>query len=106
MQTVLAASTRPSVSARSRSVPPLPISRGTRPSVLEALNSDTTGNFNTAVGDSALKLNTTGGANTAIGLDALVFNDTGDSNTATGANALFSNTAGIENTATGTDAAV
>ena len=43
----------------------------------EALNSDTTGNFNTAVGDAPI-LNTTGGANTAIGLDALVFNDTGD----------------------------
>ena len=82
----------------------LPISRGTRPLALERSVNDTVGNFNTAVGDSALKLNTTGGSNTAIGLDALVFNDTGSQNTATGANALFHNTGGLGNTANGTNA--
>ena len=96
-----ATSTRPSVRARSRTVSPLPISRGTRPSVVKRLQLNTTGNFNVAVGDSALKLNTTGACNTAIGLDALVFNSIGNNNTATGANALFNNTTGNYNTANG-----
>jgi hypothetical protein len=49
-----------------------------------------TGNFNTAVGTSAL-LNTTAGQNTAVGAHAQI-NDTGNSNNAVGNNALVSST--------------
>jgi hypothetical protein len=62
---------------------------------------DTTGNFNTAIGDAALVSNTIGAVNTAIGLDALVSNTEGNTNTAVGGNALFNNTTGDDNTAVG-----
>jgi hypothetical protein len=65
-----------------------------------ALLSNTTGNFNTAVGSAAL-LNTTGGGNTAIGYAALSAKSSGSDNTAIGNNALSFST-GNENTALGT----
>jgi hypothetical protein len=82
-----------------------------------SLRSDTTGNFNTAVGAGtllantgtqntatgagALLSNTIGGSNTANGTFALFFNTTGGGNTANGFNALLSNTTGNGNTANG-----
>jgi hypothetical protein len=51
------------------------------------LFSNTTGEFNTAVGRSALFSNTTGSSNTANGLNALFGNTTGSDNTAVGSNA-------------------
>ncbi len=70
-----------------------------------ALLTNNTGRFNTANGYEALYSNTTGDQNTAYGFRALYFNTTGFSNTATGANALLSNTTGNFNTANG-DAAL
>ena len=67
-----------------------------------ALANHPTGNFNTAVGTSAL-LNTTAGQNTAIGAHALQTNDTGNNNTAVGNNALVSST-GSGNIALGQNA--
>ena len=58
---------------------------------------------NTVLGDDAL-LNNTGNFNTAIGASALIFNTTGYDNTANGASALQSNTTGFQNTANGVDA--
>lgn len=57
-----------------------------------ALYSNTTGNYNTAVGDNALQANTTASNNTAIGYQA------GYSNTTNGANAFFGGLAGYYNT--------
>jgi hypothetical protein len=87
---------------------------------VEALLSNTTGNFNTATGQGALESNTTGSDNTATGFDALLVNaaagntatgamalednTTGNLNTATGQNALLDNTTGGANTATGASA--
>ena len=65
---------------------------------------NTTGNYNTANGVSALQGNTTGSNNTANGVSALFSNTTGTENTATGVNALFSNTFGVDNTADGVNA--
>ena len=50
------------------------------------------------MGVSALQNNTIGSSNTAIGTQALL-NNTADNNTAVGYQALFSNTTGIYNTA-------
>ena len=85
-----------------------------------ALFTDSTGNFNTAVGAGALALNNsdyntavgvaalllnTGGTqNTAVGAAALVFNDSGSFNTAAGYFALMNNTVGGANTAIGWEA--
>ena len=66
-----------------------------------ALESNTTGNFNTAYGFSTLKLNTTGAANTAIGVAALDNNIDGSNNTAIGVSALTNNTSGGQNVAIG-----
>ena len=72
----------------------------------EALNHNTDGNDNTAVGLSALRDNN-GSRNTATGVGALYSNLGGpdsegaDDNTATGYAALFSNTTGSSNTAVG-----
>ena len=66
-----------------------------------ALESNTTGNFNTAYGFSTLKLNTTGAANTAIGVAALDNNIAGSNNTAIGVSALTNNTSGGQNVAIG-----
>jgi trimeric autotransporter adhesin len=78
------------------------------------------GNFNTAVGLSALSSNTTAAANTAVGYGALAANATAfyntaigymalssnnaAGNTATGFTALVSNTTGASNTAVGSEA--
>ena len=67
---------------------------------------NTTGERNTALGDSALYLNTEGSRNTAIGNPAMLNNTTGNDNTAIGAGALFSNTDGDSNTAVGSEALV
>jgi uncharacterized coiled-coil protein SlyX len=56
---------------------------------------------NTAVGMMALFSNTGGALNCAFGADALVFNDVGVSNTAAGTQALFMNTGGSGNNAFG-----
>jgi len=59
------------------------------------------GDFNTAVGVSALLSNNTGGRNVAIGWEALAANTTGGRNTATGFAALRFNASGSFNTANG-----
>ena len=62
------------------------------------------GNYNTAIGDSALQANTTGRRNTALGSFALYSNTTGAYNTAVGPLALYTTTTGGENTAIGVQA--
>jgi hypothetical protein len=62
------------------------------------------GNYNTAVGDAALRGNTTGRRNTALGSFALYTNSTGYYNTAIGPLAMYSCTIGYENTAVGVQA--
>jgi hypothetical protein len=62
---------------------------------------NTTGSFNTAIGERALQSNTTGQLNTAIGEGALQGNIDGSSSTAIGEAALQNNSAGYENTAIG-----
>ena len=66
-----------------------------------ALESNTTGNSNIAVGTAALGTNTTGSSNTAIGLAALPLNTTASNNTAVGYQAGYTNSTGIANTFTG-----
>jgi trimeric autotransporter adhesin len=61
----------------------------------------TTGENNTAVGDSALKMNSTGMSNTAVGLGALQRNADGSQNAAFGVAALSMNTSGQYNAAFG-----
>ena len=73
----------------------------TRPSERGALEDNTTGNFNTAFGVSALLSNTTGEGNTANGYSALLGNSTGNNNTALGVFALESNSTSGNNTAIG-----
>lgn len=68
---------------------------------LEELVALTTGDPNTAHGESALYNNTTGINNTASGVNALRSNTTGSYNTASGRTALRSNTTGSRNTASG-----
>ena len=68
---------------------------------MQALFSNTSGNFNTATGVAALFHNTVGLRNTAGGFGALFSNINGSDNTAIGEDALFNNTFGTENTATG-----
>ena len=75
-----------------------------RPSGLVALEQNTAGTANTALGDGALNRNTAGNENTASGTNALYSNTTGTRNTASGQRALFSNTTGHQNTALGRDA--
>jgi len=65
------------------------------------------GNYNTAIGSSALRSNTTDGKyNTAMGSGALYNNTSGNSNTATGVCALYQNTTGKWNTADGHQALI
>jgi hypothetical protein len=70
----------------------------------DALSSNTSGHRNTAVGYFTLLANDKGFENTAIGLNALTYNTWGWANTAVGVRALFSNTTGQYNTATGHEA--
>ena len=69
-----------------------------------ALNANTTGSQNTAVGYNALTANTIGTTNTAVGFQALATNTTGISNSAMGREALFSNLTGQYNSAMGLQA--
>lgn len=59
------------------------------------------GNYNTAVGDSALRANTTGRRNTAVGTYAMYSNVGGYYNCAFGSLALYTNTSGNYNNAFG-----
>jgi hypothetical protein len=63
--------------------------------------SNSTGNYNTAIGHTALYANTTGRLNIANGYRALRSNTEGNFNTANGYNALYLNTLGSSNTANG-----
>jgi hypothetical protein len=65
---------------------------------------NTTGRYNTAIGEGALEFNTTGLGNTALGNSALINNTVGYANTATGSSALPANVTGSANTATGASA--
>src|SRR6187551_63520 len=69
----------------------------------EALEFNTDGNPNTAIGYAALNSNLTAGGNTAVGYDALLFNGSaangfplGWYNNAVGANALTNNVDGYQ----------
>jgi trimeric autotransporter adhesin len=64
------------------------------------LFTDSSGNYNTAVGAGALVLNNAD-ANTATGAAALLLNTSGTENTANGVAALLHNDSGIQNTAIG-----
>jgi hypothetical protein len=66
-----------------------------------ALQSNTTGEQNTAVGESSLISNTTGSNNASFGRMSLFSNTTGSANTAIGTAALNSNTTGIYNSGFG-----
>jgi len=66
-----------------------------------ALEANTSGYDNTAVGNEALEYNLTGFRNAAFGTNALTHNVDGFSNTATGHFALSGNTSGSYNTAHG-----
>jgi trimeric autotransporter adhesin len=68
-----------------------------------SLESNATGNFNTATGAGAL-FATTADENTATGAGALFSNSTGEANAAHGAFALFNNASGSNNTASGPEA--
>ena len=59
------------------------------------------GDYNTALGSSALTSNTSGGLNVAIGTSACFANTTGSSNTSVGFQSLVSNTTANYNTAVG-----
>ncbi|MAV43706.1 MAG: hypothetical protein CMA30_04430, partial [Euryarchaeota archaeon] len=69
-----------------------------------SLMTNTTADYNTAVGRSCLKVNTTGAYNTAIGGLALYDNTTASNNVAVGYLALYENTTASNNTAIGTEA--
>jgi hypothetical protein len=66
-----------------------------------ALGNNTSGSNNTAVGADALRNNTTSAANVAIGAAALTANTTGNYNSAVGTYSLQSNTGGSNNTCSG-----
>ena len=65
------------------------------------MGSNTTGNYNTAVGSQALSFSTTGSYNSVLGPSAMLLNTTGGSNTAVGNLALRNNTTGGANVAVG-----
>ncbi|MDD5770143.1 MAG: hypothetical protein PHE25_04180 [Candidatus Gracilibacteria bacterium] len=68
---------------------------------VKALNSNTTGTNNVAVGLNSLYSNTSGINNTANGVASLQLNTTGNNNTAIGDFSLSSNTSGSDNTTNG-----
>jgi len=74
---------------------------GNDESTAAALQSNSTGSYNTAMGVSALQANTTASNNTAIGYSALYANTTGAANVAIGVDALSTNTSNNNNTAIG-----
>ncbi|MFY9826873.1 MAG: tail fiber domain-containing protein [Thermoanaerobaculia bacterium] len=63
-----------------------------------------TGDRNTALGETALASNTSGSDNTAVGSDACYSTTSGSANTGVGSFVLFSNTTGIANAALGASA--
>lgn len=69
-----------------------------------AMHSNTIGTYNVAYGINALSSNTTGGENMAIGIYSLIHNTVGNSNTAIGGSALLSNVGGSGATAIGINA--
>ena len=71
-----------------------------------ALNLNTTGTDNTAMGSGALDANTTAPNNTAIGSGALTANTTATGNVAVGHAAGFANTTGANNTFIGKSAGI
>jgi hypothetical protein len=72
---------------------------------LDALSSNTTGGANTGIGVTALA-SSNGDFNTAVGLSAMQANSSGDNNTAVGSFALTNNQAGNNNVAVGSNAGV
>jgi hypothetical protein len=68
---------------------------------LNALATNTSGDYNTGVGYYTLSANTTGGHNAAGGVLALWQNTTANNNTAFGSESLFSNTVSGDNTGVG-----
>lgn len=70
----------------------------------QALNSITTGDFNSAFGYRALSANTTGQSNSAFGVNALAENTTGQQNVSLGGNSLAVNKGGSFNAAFGFNA--
>ena len=68
---------------------------------IESIKSNSDGKYNVGVGSKTLKNNTTGISNTAIGDVSLQNNSTGNYNTAIGDSTLFDNTTGTENSASG-----
>jgi len=71
-----------------------------------ALASNTDGWYNTATGARALSANSTGARNVANGMQTMYSNTTGNDNTAMGVNTLNTNTIGSQNTAIGNQADV
>ena len=71
-----------------------------------SLQTNTSGNNNTASGVESLRSNTTGNNNIATGLQALVFNTSGHDNTAAGCLALAGNSIGSNNIAVGSNAGI
>ena len=71
-----------------------------------ALQRNTTGSNNVALGKAALNINTTGGNNVAMGAAALYSNTSGCNNIALGQNALQDNISGCNNIALGSEAMV
>jgi hypothetical protein len=69
----------------------------------EALNTNTTGQYNAVVGYNSLK-NNNGNSNSAFGFSVLSANTSGYSNNAFGSNSLVSNLGGYDNSAFGTSA--
>jgi hypothetical protein len=70
---------------------------------LDALQRNTEGSFNTAIGQSAMQFNTVGDSNTGVGFSALS-GGSGTKNTAIGDSALLSVGSGSNNTAVGSAA--
>ena len=62
-----------------------------------ALNANTSGQFNTAIGIQASQLNVTGTLNVSVGQNSNQAGTSGSQNTAVGVNCLFSNTTGSNN---------
>jgi hypothetical protein len=67
----------------------------------QALEANTTGTNNTALGWRALQVNTTASNNTAVGYQAGYSNTTASRNTAVGYQALYANTTAVDNVAVG-----
>jgi hypothetical protein len=114
LATPLAMLTPHTVRRRSLLIPPAQETRARGPQHLQAtrpasvillmvLQSNTSGNGNTATGVAALSSNTVGVENTAIGFNALAANIDGANNTAVGSGALVNSNSDF-NTALGLDA--